>query len=362
MKVRAKRKVDVYQKQAYQVPANRKGQLFHDFEIEVEKVIGEEIDGNNVWYQDKNGDFYWSGSMDDISNIIDEIAEGTDEKTGHINSLIDYRQLLKVNESPDNKDGEGINVAILDCGIFIDHPDFDKNKISFPGLYHSFNDIADKYGHGTHLTGLISAKSNDNIGIVGIAPNSSIEHFQVLDENGTTKFDMLKSSLQYILDNHNNFDIINMSFNITNDEYNRIEEILNSIMGRGIIMVAAAGNNSYLFNRIYYPACSDSIFSVGAINNEFLNDFKQNGFYRNVDYFFLNEKALSSYIKPLFYKEMSGCSIYAAVTSGIISKILSEDQVNKPDRFTFIKQKLDQISHSYNNIDSLVKYKLYKTS
>lgn len=361
MKVIAKRKVDIYQKQPYQIPDNEKGQLYPNFEIEVEEVTGEDIDGNNIWYRDKNGDFYWSGLMDVINSSNEEAMEDTNEQLTPWNNLFDYRQLVKLIGNLGDKYGEGINIAILDSGVFVNHSDFDENKITFPGIYNSFDEILDRYGHGTHITGIICGQSKDESGIIGVAPNSSIEHFKVLNDNGITNFEKLKSSLRYILENHEGYDIINMSFSITNDEFNQIQETLNEIKEKGIIMVAAAGNDDYLFDRVYFPAFSEYIISVGAIIYDYFDDFKTKGFYERVDFIYLNEEIYSSFIEPEIYENKGGCSVFAALTSGIISNIISSENIEKTQRFARVKQRLEHMAFSFQNANNLEKYKLYKT-
>jgi len=74
-------------------------------------------------------------------------------------------------------DGSGVNVAILDTGGDMDHPD-----LTWAGGYSVVNEDPnfwdDRVGHGTHCAGIVSADNND-IGVVGVAPNCDIWAVQI---------------------------------------------------------------------------------------------------------------------------------------------------------------------------------------
>jgi subtilisin len=72
-------------------------------------------------------------------------------------------------------DGSGsvpINVAVVDTGIDLTHPD-----LNVVGGRNCASDRApsfdDHYGHGTHVAGIIGAKDNDE-GVVGVAPGARL--------------------------------------------------------------------------------------------------------------------------------------------------------------------------------------------
>jgi subtilisin family serine protease len=59
-----------------------------------------------------------------------------------------------------NGQGSGVSVGVIDAGIYKNHSELDKLQ----GVYTSIQDT-----HGTAVTGAISAKSNNNKGVTGIA-------------------------------------------------------------------------------------------------------------------------------------------------------------------------------------------------
>ena len=88
---------------------------------------------------------------------------------------------LSVAASGDGK-GDNINadVAVLDSGIDLSHPDLNVYKeLSFvPGTTSGNDDN----GHGTMVAGIIGAKDN-NFGVVGIAPGVRLWAIKVLDRS-----------------------------------------------------------------------------------------------------------------------------------------------------------------------------------
>ena len=78
--------------------------------------------------------------------------------------------------------GSGVNVAVLDTGIDTDHPDltyvwgYDFSGDNDP-------DPEDYDGHGTHVAGIIAALDND-IGVVGVAPEVNLYILKIFTDNG----------------------------------------------------------------------------------------------------------------------------------------------------------------------------------
>ena len=71
--------------------------------------------------------------------------------------------VLKINAQPNmmRYKGAGIGVAVVDTGIDLDNPDL--NISSSCWFYPGYGSCNDFNGHGTHVSGIISAKNN-NIG------------------------------------------------------------------------------------------------------------------------------------------------------------------------------------------------------
>jgi subtilisin len=75
----------------------------------------------------------------------------------------------------------GIDVAVIDTGIDLDHPDLNV----MGGINCSTgNSHDDGHGHGTHVAGTIGARDNA-IGVVGVAPGARLWSVRVLSDSGS---------------------------------------------------------------------------------------------------------------------------------------------------------------------------------
>lgn len=79
--------------------------------------------------------------------------------------------------------GNLIKVAVLDIGVSLSHPDLKTNIKSGINIIDSKKSANDDNGHGSHVAGIIAALNN-NIGVLGVAPNSSIYPVKGLDSMG----------------------------------------------------------------------------------------------------------------------------------------------------------------------------------
>ena len=158
-------------------------------------------------------------------------------------------------------DGSGVNVAVLDSGGDMDHPD-----ITWAGGYSCTdsdpNYWEDKVGHGTHCAGIISA-NNNTIGVVGVAPNCNIWAVQVGGRRIST-LDIIEG-IDWVLATHNDSDpnndiqVISMSFG--GPASTAEEDALLAAYNDGILCIAAAGNES---GAVSAPANYACVMAIAA--------------------------------------------------------------------------------------------------
>ena len=158
--------------------------------------------------------------------------------------------------------GTGVKVAVLDTGIDYNHPDLDAN---YKGGYDFVNgdpDPMDDNGHGTHVAGTIAAEDND-IGVVGVAPEAHLYALKVLDETGAGYWSDVIAALQWAVDN--GMQIVNMSLGGTGTS--DVEAACQAAYDAGLLLVAAAGNSGNSPGRgdnISDPAAYESVIAVAA--------------------------------------------------------------------------------------------------
>ena len=128
-------------------------------------------------------------------------------------------------------------------------------------------------GHATHMRGTIT--SYRSLSCQGVPDETAgiIDRSNVVDASITIDTDMIatiNAMYNYLITNghYNNINVINMSWGYSNFDQNS-DNMLQEIYDKGIILIAAAGNNTNGFTtNIDYPAASDYVMAVSASTPE----------------------------------------------------------------------------------------------
>ncbi|MBT2634072.1 S8 family serine peptidase [Pseudomonas sp. ISL-88] len=156
--------------------------------------------------------------------------------------------------------GRNVKVAVIDSGIF-PHDD-----LSIAGGYAAVtytSSYKDDNGHGTHVAGIIAAQ-HDGYGVDGIAPGVRLYAVKALDQKGSGDLKSLLKAIDWSI--ANKMDIINMSLG-TNGDSQILHEAVDKAYQKGIVIVAAAGNDGNK-KPVNYPAAYSSVTAVSAANEK----------------------------------------------------------------------------------------------
>jgi thermitase len=159
-----------------------------------------------------------------------------------------------------------ILIAIIDTGIDYTHPDLDGGRYVVDGydFVNEDDDPMDDEGHGTHVTGIATADTNNGQGIAGLAWNSRFMGVKVLDAEGVgTDFDVA-DGIMYAADHGAH--VANLSLGSPFHSHT-LEDAMQYAYteGRdqkGMVMACAVGN-SY-GSGVSYPAAYDQCLGVAA--------------------------------------------------------------------------------------------------
>ena len=197
-------------------------------------------------------------------------------------------------------------VAVLDSGIDSSHEDL-AGKITalvdctsgacrtVASMTANPNNLDD--AHGTHVAGIVGAATDNNLGIAATGFNTKMMIIKIRDSRGEMLISYFTNAVRYAADN--GAKIINMSLGSLADNLDgpvivQINDAVNYAWGRGVLLIAAAGNcgrdasshNSggdpcdiydvngnfvrHAVNEKYYPAVSPNVLSVAAldVNNQ----------------------------------------------------------------------------------------------
>jgi subtilisin family serine protease len=173
----------------------------------------------------------------------------------------------------ETKGDDQVVIAVLDTGIDFEHPDLantdTEEKIASNGydFVNKDNDPSDDHGHGTFVSGLIAAKSNNSEGIAGVSWHAKILPLKIIDSDDYGEFYDLLDAIAYAVEKGkgdlgnnelNPVDVISMSFGFTEgldaEGIALLEQALEYAHTNGVVCVAAAGNEG---SSVLYPAASD---------------------------------------------------------------------------------------------------------
>lgn len=152
-------------------------------------------------------------------------------------------------------------VAVIDTGVDWNHPDLAPNYVAMGyDWVNNDTDPMDDHGHGTHCAGIIAASLNNSIGIAGIAQVHVMAE-KGLDDWGCGTEDDLANAIIHAVDQ--GAEIISCSWGSYLPS-TLIHEAIKYAYERGVIVVAAAGNDNT--RRRFYLAAYDEVIAVTATN------------------------------------------------------------------------------------------------
>jgi len=152
-------------------------------------------------------------------------------------------------------------MAILDTGARLDHKDLQPRLLPGYDFGNDDNDPSDPFGHGTFVSGIAGAVTNNTRGVAAVAPNGKLLPVKVFTNAGQGYLNDLIDGVNYAV--AQGAHAINLSLGSTNP-LGTFEVALNNAWNAGVVIVAAAGNNNNQnpFYPAYYPVC----IAVAACN------------------------------------------------------------------------------------------------
>jgi subtilisin family serine protease/PKD repeat protein len=154
-------------------------------------------------------------------------------------------------------------VAVTDNAINVDHPDLTNKMVAGYDAVDQDNDprgCGSNTGfHGSHVSGIVGAETNNNLGVSSIGNLVSIMPVKIGNCNGS----LVAAYDGIIWAADNDADIINMSWG-GGGQSNYGQNVCTYAWNQGSILIAAAGNNNQ--SNEFFPAAYDNVVSVASSN------------------------------------------------------------------------------------------------
>ncbi len=198
-----------------------------------------------------------------VINIVPDLPVSPDKKPhwanggGQENSAgqVIPNGVKRIGAGPDtflDWSGNSVGVAIVDTGIDFNHSDLLVNTQCFTAFSNVWNPSTcqDIDGHGTHVAGIVSALDND-IGVLGVAPNATLYAVKVLDDIGNGTDSTIIAGLDWIFMNADTLDpkirVVNIGLGrlkgFDDNETHPLRLAVQALYNLGISVVVSAGND-----------------------------------------------------------------------------------------------------------------------
>jgi len=170
----------------------------------------------------------------------------------------------------------GVNVAVIDTGIDVGHPDLAANIAGGRNCVgNDRTNYDDGHGHGTHVAGIVAALDN-NMGVVGVAPQAKLWAVRVLNEKGSGTWSDVLCGINFVDANSpargGRISVANMSLGGSGTDdgacgrvnHDALHKAICKAVADGVTFVVAAGNSRGDLAE-FVPAAYDETIAVAAL-------------------------------------------------------------------------------------------------
>lgn len=154
----------------------------------------------------------------------------------------------------------GMTLAVIDTGLEYTHEDLSGRHSGGWDYFNNDPDPWDDNGHGTMVSGMACANTDNGIGIAGLDWQARIMPLKALGSDGEGYLDSVVSSIYHAATN--GADVINMS--LTSSIYSQeLADAVEFAISMGCVLTAAVGNEGDA--RVNYPAGITGVIGVGSV-------------------------------------------------------------------------------------------------
>ena len=279
-----------------------------------------------------------SAGQDDVEFELEALSN---YPIGHMSWGVSHMGLDKLQKKLENS-GRAlpeVRVAVIDSGISTNSP-FLKGRYTDDGYNFISNntDITDEASHGTMVSGIIADATSSNVKVLPIKVNGA-------DGKGT--MNNVSKGIYYAIDH--GADVINLSLTSDDSKHSLtiLDEAIDAALSRGIVVVAAAGNQGGdVTSR--YPANKENILTITSIDkNNNIGDNANTG--KTVDFALPGVTVFAPYKRiAMFSTGTSLAAPHASAAAALLKtwdKTLTQSEIKE----ILIKYSVDLGANGFDN-------------
>ena len=179
---------------------------------------------------------------------------------------------IKASEAYGVSKGDGVVIGVIGTSGSIDHPDLITNALNQFAKNYTDDGPEDRNGHETHVMGIIAAENND-IGVVGIAPEAKLVPLKALNDLGRGNYvDVIKAGDDFADADLGSYDNYNRILNLSlggPGEYPALEAAIKRWREKNVLVIVSAGNSGHSDpDRVTtgIPANYENCLSIGSLD------------------------------------------------------------------------------------------------
>lgn len=179
--------------------------------------------------------------------------------------------------------GTGVIVAVIDSGVFLDHPDLAGRLVDgydfilgVPGGNDPGDSPVPPGGstfHGTHVAGTVAAATHNDTGVAGVAFGAMVMPLRVCSTSGCPGY-AIEQALRFAAALPNDSGtvpaqaagVINLSLGRGGPALPAEQALFDELRARDVVVVASAGNSDT--SEPSYPAAYQNVLAVSAVDIE----------------------------------------------------------------------------------------------
>jgi len=154
-----------------------------------------------------------------------------------------------------------VTVAVVDTGVDSTHPDLSGKVVAGYNFVANSTNTTDDQSHGTFVSSIIAANSNNGAGIAGVCWACKIMPVKVLDSTGSGSSYNVAAGIDWAV--AHGAQVINLSLGASSG-VSALQTSVDNAWAAGVIVVAASGNSN---GPVLYPAAYSNAIAVGSVNS-----------------------------------------------------------------------------------------------